>query len=81
MRHSLNLFAMLLSISVCFVGCSPTSVTESPTSIATPDGASGDTETPPAASVELKLVKADEYTAELEARKGKVLLIDMWTTW
>lgn len=69
-------FALFLCLAA--LGCSPTS-TPAPTATTT-------TANPPGATtqvteVDLKLVTATEFAAEMAAREGKVVLLDMWATW
>ena len=34
-----------------------------------------------AAEIELRLVDAAAFATEMESRRGKVVLLDMWATW
>jgi hypothetical protein len=58
------------------LGCGPTN-TNPPVSAPSEDT----TAAPEPAGADVRLITAKEFTAEMEARKGKVVLLDLWATW
>lgn len=76
MRNHYQLCIVAVAL-LSLIGCSQTA----PPTADVGDGDATPPATIPAANVEIKLVSADEFTAEMDAKKGKVVLLDMWATW
>ena len=65
-------FAILLGVVAVLAGCGAKIDTQL---------ASTETPTAPSESAGIRLVNVDEFAQEMEQRKGKVVLLDMWATW
>ena len=75
-RHVLKLIVFCGLASV--VGCSPTA---EPSTASTTQSEVLESDISDVAMAPVTLVNAEQLAAEMEKRRGKVVLVDNWTSW